>query len=201
MKRECVFVVCVFIVFIATGSPNYVVSRLDMAFVPSRNKTLVALIHTANRETVKKMSHIINNTVIPIMAFVIISVCTVILVIKLRQTTKWRQKATSYVQADLTSHRTQKVTKMVVMISSLFIACFIPLSILFISITFVPSLNIDGRNLGTVLLVGGTGTILESINAGMNIFIYYHMSSKYREAFHETFCLSGCRAETDKAIG
>lgn len=189
VKRVFIILVAIFITMAATGSPVYVVNWLEMTFSPSRNKTLLVMVRASSVEAVEKISNMTNNTVFPFTAFAIVSVCTVILVIKLQQSRKWREKSTTIFKADGVSHRTQKVAKMVVMISSLFIACFIPMSALFIGMFLIPGLSVDGINFTVILLVGGIGTILESINSSMNIFMYYRMSSKYRVAFHGLFCL------------
>lgn len=90
---------------------------------------------------------------------------------------------------------------MVVMIAALFIGSYITVITNCIAINLVPGFTINGKLRHLLNVIGGLGFFMEAVNESMNIFIYYHMSSKYREAFHETFCLSVCRAETEKAIG
>lgn len=179
--------VAIFIILIAAGSPVYLVHRLDMKFFPGKNKSIVGLISSPNREKVERIYFALNNFLLQFIAFMVIIVGTVVLVTSLNRRTKWRKKATNAAQADL-SNRDQKVAKMVVMISTLFIACFIPITVIFLAIAFRPDLALGGKLLNIGVVAGGFGIILETINSSTNILIYYHMSSKYRDTFRCIFC-------------
>lgn len=170
-------------------APIYVVNRLEFKFYSARNKSILGLVFTSDRERVEKFSFAINNVCVPFTSFTVITVCTVVLVVKLRRTARWRQTSTVSDQADASTRRSQKVAKMVVMISTLFIACFIPFSIIFIAMALEPDLSLDGKYRHLIIILGGIGTVLESINSSMNIFIYYHMSSKYRSVLRQLFHL------------
>lgn len=172
----------------ASVSPLYVVNRLGLQFNPARNKTIISLIYADNRESIEQISFAINNTFIPFSAFVVIITCTVILVVRLHSNAEWRMKSVTLVQADNVSNRNQKVARMVIMISGLFIACFVPISILFMAMSMVPGLSIVGKYRNAVIVIGGLGIVLESINSSVNIFIYYRMSSKFRAVFQQLYC-------------
>ncbi|BFZ07874.1 hypothetical protein BsWGS_10913 [Bradybaena similaris] len=189
-RRVRAVIICIFVVLLASVSPLYVVNRLGMKFYPARNRTLLGLVPTENRETVEQISFAINNVLIPFSAFIVVNLCTVILVIKLRKRTVWRNKTTSSTQADSVSIRNRKVAKMVVMISTLFIVCFVPISVVFTAVLLVPDLAIDGRFRNILIVVGGICFILESVNSSVNIFIYYHMSTKFRTIFRQLFCMT-----------
>lgn len=190
-KRMCIVTICVFVVLIFSVSPVYVVNSLALKFYPDRNKSLIGLVFTKDREHVEKISYIINNIFVSFSAFVVIIFCTTILVIKLNRKTRFRKTLVSKDQGDNISSRNQKVAQMVVMISTLFIACFIPFCVIFLAMSFEPKLSLQGDYRNTVILISGVGFILESINSSMNIFIYYHMSSKYRNTLRDVFCLVG----------
>lgn len=120
-------------------------------------------------------------------AFVIIIVCTAVLAIQLKQKTKWRMKSTVSVQGDNISDRNQKVAKMVVMISLLFIVCFTPITALYVAMSMVSEISVTGKYRNIQTIIGAIGYLLESINSSANIFIYYDMSSKYKAAFNMMF--------------
>lgn len=184
-KRVSIIIVSLYIVLFFSAAPSYTVNRIGMKFSPARNKTLLGLIFTDNQVEVEKISYAINNTFVPFTAFVIISVCTVTLVIKLKSKTEWRKKSTTS-QADV-SNRNQKVAKMIVIISTLFIISFIPVSVNFMAMSLVPGLSIGGRYINTLSLTIGIGLILESVNSSVNILVYYKMSSNYRTVFQNIF--------------
>lgn len=166
-----------------------------MKFYPDRNKSLVGLVYIADRETVERVSYIVNNVFIPFSAFLVIIICTIILVIKLRQQANWRQKSTTAEQADKVTIRNQKVAKMVVMISTLFIVCFVPVSLVFIAMSLEPELSVAGKYRKILIIVAVLGVLLESVNSSVNIFVYYRMSSKYRTTIRELFILKTLHAE------
>lgn len=187
VKRVTIIIIAVFVILISSVSPLYAVNRIDWKFYPHKNKTLLGLVFTANREQVERISFAFNNVFIPLTAYVIIIVCTITLVMKLHHTAKWRQTSTTSAQTDNVTLRNQRVAKMVVMISSLFIACFVPFSFIFIAMSLVPGLSLDGEHLNTLIITGGLGFFLESVNSSVNIFIYYSMSSRFKETCRNLF--------------
>lgn len=178
----------IFIVLCSSAAPVYFVNRLAMTELPAKNRTVLTLVHTEHRESVEALSFTINNVIIPFVSFIIIIICTIILVVKLRVKAKWRTMSTSSTQAESISNRDTKVTKMVVIISGLFIFSFIPVCINFIAMSLVPEFSIGGKYENISLVMMGIGFLLESANSSANIFIYYHMSSRYKQAFHQLFC-------------
>lgn len=187
-KRAAVIIILIFILLLSSVAPVYAVNKLGLKFFAERNKTLLGLVYTENRDVVEKFSYAFNNACLPLLAFAVIITSTIILVVKLQQTAKWRKHSTSSAQADSVTTRNQKVSKIVVMISSLFIACFIPLSFLFIAMTLEPRLSLDGDYRNTLIVVGGCILVIDSVNSSANIFIYYYMSSKYKDIFRQMFC-------------
>lgn len=188
-KRVAILIVAIFIIIIAAGSPIYLVNKLDMKFYPERNKSLLGLVSSPDRESVEKIYFSLNNFVLPTVAFQIIIICTAMLVISLNRRTKWRNKATTAALGDV-SNRNQRVAKMVVTISVLFISCFIPISVVFLALVFEPELSVGGKLVNIGVVAGGFGVLLEAINSSMNILIYYYMSSKYRDTCRDILCMS-----------
>lgn len=182
-KRVTVVIVSIFVVLAISVSPIYFVSSYGLKFSIFRNKTVLGLIYKSNRETVERASFAVNFLFISFGSFVMVIVCTVILVVSLRIKTKWRQKSVSNSKSGDLSSRDQRVARMVMMISSLFIACFFPICAHAIAIVTVPGLSLDGKYVNTFVAMGSVGLVLESINSATNIFIYYSMSSRYRTAF------------------
>lgn len=187
--RVSIAITFIFIILIVSVSPMYLVYGLRERFFPERNKTMLGISFQTNRQSIERASFLVNNVSIPFTAFAIIIVCTVILVVTLRKKSEWRKKSAVKGQADSVSHRNQKVAKMVVIISAMFIFCFVPLSVIFITMSLDSKFAFDGKYRNVVVLLGGTGFVLESINSSVNIFIYYGMSSRYRNTFRQLFCL------------
>lgn len=186
-KRVKITIVLIFVVVIGNMLPVYYVSRLTMKFSPVRNKTLLGLVFTDDREIIEAVTLATGSVFIPLSAFVIVVVCTALLVVKLRDKTKWRQMSTTPGQYENASLRDLKVTKMVVVISTLFISCFVPVCLMMIAMILVPELSIEGKYRNLFICIFSVCFVLESTNSAMNIFIYYHMSSRYRDTFLAIF--------------
>lgn len=69
---------------------------------------------------------------------------------------------------------------MVVMISAVFILCYSPCAIILLTAAYEQSLAVGGQYIDIGIIIVSFIIILESINSSANIFIYYFISSKYR---------------------
>lgn len=188
----------IFAVLVAGASPQYYYCRAGMKYVPQKNKTLFGIIYSQDLLDFEKTSYFVNLLCVQSLAFVIIIICTAVLVIELYIKAKWRQISTSGNIARLTSVNI-KIAKVVMTISALFIGSYIPIIVNCISISVVPGYTINGELEYMLTIVAGLGVLLESVNASMNIVIYYYMSTKYRDVFRETFRVKMVRTRTEKA--
>lgn len=185
-KRTAAIIVCIFLVIIFSISPMYVANQLVWKFYPDKNKSIFSLTFTEDREDIDNISLVINNFTMPFAAFVLIIICTTLLVICLQKREGWLQSVTNSANNEF-SLRNRRVSKMVVIISALFIVCFVPCAVISLSVVFEPEINVGGKYVNIGIILAGVGVLLESINSSGNIFIYYLMSSKYRETFHVIF--------------
>lgn len=185
-KIMTIIIFCIYAISVLIAAPSYSVNRLGFKFSPQRNKSVLGIVFVGTRENVEKISVAINNVSVPLVAFTIIVVCTMTLSLGLRRATKWR-KQSAQASADKISSRNQKVANMVVMISTLYICCFIPVNILTVLFAYEPDISLGGKYFSLTIILSSFGLILESINSSVNIFIYYRMSSKYRDTLHKIF--------------
>lgn len=183
-RRVTVVNVCIFLILIAGQSPVYVVNRLDWKFFPDVNKTLIGIVHASNHEIIDSITYVINHVLFNFCAFFVIIVCTLTLSIQLHNQAKWRAGST---KDNSLSNQNKTAAKLVVVVSVIFIVCFIPNCFLFILISSSVDFSVKGKYRFVTFILGGVGVILESINSAVNIFVYYGMSTKYRIAFRKTF--------------
>jgi hypothetical protein len=158
-----------------------------LVFSQIKNRTLVGLVSTKDKEQVELYTFAINNFFIPFVSFATIVICTIILSLKLQRTAEWRKSTISITPSKNVSTRNTKAAKMVVMISTLFIACYIPITIFMLAVGFEPEMSLNGKYFNIAVVIGSFAYIMESINSSMNIFIYYSMSSRYRYIFVKCF--------------
>lgn len=180
---------CIFVVIIVSNcAPVYYTTPFGIVNHPFLNKTWIAIEFTSYRRPIEKYTFAINSILLPFSAFALVVVSTIILVIKLKSKTKWRQKSTAPGRSDTLSSRDQSVSRMVVVISSIFIGCYIPVCVIFIGMVIEPKLSVDGTYGNMFAILFSFAYILESINASINIFVYYKVSSRYKAVFRQTFC-------------
>ncbi|BFZ07871.1 hypothetical protein BsWGS_10910 [Bradybaena similaris] len=191
-RRSSVITVCIFIIFTVSATPLFVVNRLGSMLSPLKNKTIVRLTFREDKEQVEKFTLSINNFCIPLCTFVIIAVSTAALSAQLRKNTEWRKRTTNGVLKDRVSSRNLKVSQMVVTMSTLFIVCFAPTTVVLLAMAFVPDMSLNGKYLNATALIGGFIYTLESIKSSANIFIYNHMSTKYRDTLRSILSATKC---------
>lgn len=187
-RRVSAIIIFVFVALIVSVTPTFLTNSLGLKFVPERNKTVVGVLQRHDRDGTEKVSYIVNNIFIPFSSFLAVISGTVVLVINLQKSNTWRQLSVPTSQGCNVCTRNLKVAKMVVVMSTLFIACFTPLSVFFILMTVESSMfYAQGQNKNLYTSLGGFGLMLESVSSSMNILIYYHMSTKYRTTFRQLF--------------
>ncbi|KAH9514620.1 hypothetical protein Btru_023108 [Bulinus truncatus] len=184
-RRTVVIVTLIFTCIIAIAIPGYTVYSLGINFYPARNRSLIGLVFQGNRATVEAIAFA-STIVLCYVAFLVVVACTVILVIKLNNQTKWRQVSSSAAPEGTATSQTSKdrrVVKMVVTISTMFIVCYMPITLVLIGTMAVPEFGMIGRYENLYHAISSFGYSMESINSSMSIFVYLRMSSKYRAIF------------------
>ncbi|GFO14189.1 chemosensory receptor a [Plakobranchus ocellatus] len=167
-------------------------------FYPQLNATILDLEtdNSARALLVEKIVLTIWGVVQPVVAFVIVVVCTIFLVVQLRKMASWRKSATSAGRqkednsalkeaAPNSSSKEKRLARMVVVIATNFIVCFTPTLALLLANAAFEELHFLGPY-GRILLVLMLITFLgESISAGVNILIYYNMTTKFRSTLRQ----------------
>ncbi|GFS08123.1 chemosensory receptor A [Elysia marginata] len=121
--------------------------------------------------------------------FFIVVVSTILLVVKLRQNLEWRNESTNQSSKNLGSSKEQKATRSVLAICTIFIACFaLNLALFFASLVYPRFTHMDPYLGSLFRVLYSFSTLLQLLSATVNIFVYYKMSTKYREIFTALFC-------------
>ncbi|XP_012946978.1 uncharacterized protein LOC106014239 [Aplysia californica] len=183
-RRTIVVVVSIYLTMLAFVAPVYYSTRLGPKFFPEKNKTMIGLLYVLNGPSIEKVSLALN-VLAQFGAFFAVIICTVILVHNLLLKSKWRQSTSSSAKQESLSQRDKKVVKIVLLISTIFIFCFFPGAVSFIAMSTVNGFNVNGRYHNIFLLTWSMFKTLQATNSTVNIFIYYNMSSKYKEILDE----------------
>lgn len=193
-QRHVVSMVSIFVVTIGCSTLAYVSVGLDSKFYPDRNKTLVGLMYRMKvyeRKITDFVGYAITGLFMPMTCFLSVLTLTIILVKKLNEQRIWRKSMMSVtndmtLMANRNSHvntRDQKAAKMIILISVIFIICFLPAVGIFVSGFAEPELSYDGVYKNMFLVTLSISFTAEVLNSSINIFVYFSMSAKYREVF------------------
>ncbi|KAH9495359.1 hypothetical protein Btru_017553 [Bulinus truncatus] len=186
-KKTTVIVCFIYVLVAIPVLPEYATAYLGLKRFDDLNKTMVGLVFKDDRYKVEGVSLFLY-AVLTFISFIAVIIFTFILVVKLRQKTKWRQMSTfENVQSETISKRDKSAVKMVIVIACIFIVNFSPTVAFFSSVFVVPELNIAGRYRNMFLVAAAFSFITDALNASINIVSYYTMSSKYRQTFRQLF--------------
>ena len=136
----------------------------------------------------RKLFVIISYSVPSFICFCVVLVSTAVLVIKLKQNLEWRNKAAKQSNINSENSKEMKAVRCVAAICTIFIICFTPNVALFVTGFVYPKFNQHDPILGTLMIVlHAIGTMLQVLSSAVNIFVYYRMSTKYREILKAMF--------------
>ncbi|GFO08202.1 chemosensory receptor b [Plakobranchus ocellatus] len=218
-RNTVVYVISAHLVMFACTAPAYSVNLPHWEWNPRRNRTILGLRLTSNREEVEKYAHGLNNS-FGFGTFAVIIVLTIILASSLNSKTRWRDQATSAAAQTISQHapgsqgavptaklasasgtvssaskKDRRVVKMVVSISSIFVGCFIPVTTIFIAKIIVPGFGKFGSQDNIYQAIMSIAFVFETINSSVNIFIYFKLSTKFRTTFKTMFSCNKERPE------
>ena len=127
-------------------------------------------------------------TALSCICFFVVLISTVLLVVRLKQNLEWRKEAAKQSNKNSGSLKERKAARCVAAICTIFILCFTP-NIALNFETFV-SLQFGSHDLylqNLMIVFYSISTMLQVLSSTVNIFVYYRMSTKYREVFKVIF--------------
>ena len=143
-----------------------------------------------NKIAMDILRRLVYSTILTTLFFTTIAVTTTITAIRLRRVVQWRQRSTSSVYGSVTTSIKEIVlTKTLVATSFLFIICLAP-TVMFQIASFVePEFYFTGRYYNLAYLLTNVMLFFRVPNSSFNFFIYYNMSTRYRETLRDIFRL------------
>ncbi|KAI8786135.1 FMRFamide receptor [Biomphalaria glabrata] len=183
--------------------PPYYSAYLDWGLDVKQNKTKITVYYRSNAEKVLRIAYLVSDLSVPYITFCILILCNAVIVVKLKSKSKWRQSvAVRNSNLDSksaeTSAREKKLALMLATVSTLFVVCLLPQSILLTCVSLVRELNLNGAYNDVTVLISSFTLLLENINCSINILVYYCMSTKYRKTFQA--CFLDAMKSTNKII-
>ncbi|RUS78765.1 hypothetical protein EGW08_013481 [Elysia chlorotica] len=211
--RARVFVIVVFAVNTACAVPFYYTSRIVQFFDSSANRSYLILSFTDDRQQIDSVFFAFSVS-LTVISFVAVALCTIVLVYSLDKASQWREsvktsnetkeefKKTNRSAAKKDHGKTtqlnknKRAAKMVSLISTIFIVCSLPNTVNQLVMSMVPEYAKNGAYNNINQMFWSLGYMFETVNASINIFMYYFMSTRYRTTIQELFgaccfCMDG----------
>lgn len=189
-KRTKFIIVFIFIMVVSLQIPTYITARMAMKFDYGMNKSLLGLVIQEEYVMVNAVSIYIVNVMGPFLSFSITVICSVVLVTRLYQKSKWRQQsmiATGIGKDNSLGKKDRKVMKMILIVAVVFMACNTPGMLIFIMTAENPEMTPAGSLANNYYVAVSFALVFEAVNASVNICVYYNMSSRYKDIFGYIF--------------
>ena len=198
-KRTFTVMVILFVAGLIRWPLDFIIFPIRWRYFPSLNRTLLGAIGSTDRTAVilRGFNQVYYVYLLPPLTFTIVLVCTILLSISLHRSKAWRDanksiplnaSATSAAEKpNLQQSKEAKAVKLVITIATVFIIATIPSSIHIFAVATVPGFDVGGRYVNMWTLMGLVYNIVDCMNCGANVIIYFNMSSKFRQATLELF--------------
>ena len=136
------------------------------------------------------LNRLVYSTILTTLFFITIAVTTTITAVKLHRVVQWRQRSTSSASVSLKSSIKEiALTKTLVATSVLFIVCLAPTIMVQIASFVEPDFYFTGRYYNLVYVTQTVMLFFRVCNSSFNFFIYYDMSTRYRQTLRDIFRL------------
>ncbi|GFR61834.1 chemosensory receptor A [Elysia marginata] len=165
----------------------YAVYKIERRLNPDTNSTSLALLSIGGpvQEKLEGTTLFLFAVVYPLVSYVSVTACTVSLVIKLQKSTKWRRtNATAAARGEssyqIAPARDLRVTRVVVVVAVVFLACSLPTAAQLVTVATVDGYTTIGH-LRFLRLINGMVTLLfAEVNSSLNIVIFTVSGQRFR---------------------
>ncbi|KAK7002784.1 G-protein coupled receptor AH9.1 [Biomphalaria glabrata] len=184
-KRTAVILLFCYSINLAFYFPVYSSSSLDWSFDPNVNRTLFTIVDN-NRTMMVSLLMNVSHFYLSVIAFICNVIFTAILVVSLKKKSDWRRSATFVGdQNEALTRRDKKTVTMVITVAAILIVCYSPgVTSCFVEI-FVPDFSIFAKQRNVYQVIWSFCFLFHSVNASINVIVYYRISSKYRTTFNK----------------
>ncbi|XP_005095699.1 uncharacterized protein LOC101864134 [Aplysia californica] len=189
--RTLAVVVSIFASVLLIYSPIWAAYRLEWTFSPSQNASELTLVSAPNAEELEGFSFVIT-VCVQLTCFTVLVTLTSVLVILLKRRSQWRAQVTRSTAGSshrkVMSRQEQNAIKLTIMVAAILICSLLPGTMLLFTTFLEPEFNLGRRYENLFFSIWPIVSFSEVSNASANIFVYYHMNSKYRNTFRDLFC-------------
>lgn len=170
-----------------TGVPVLASWRTEWVFSNDTNRTVFSIGSTDDSHALVIHQFVfITHAIFLLLSVGAVMVLTIVLVVKLKETSAWRVNA--HIQhKDYLAKRERTTVSMVVLIAGILIVCYTPAVTLCIVTYCEAEFSIHGSYSDLYWILWSFVFVFESANSSANIFVYLKMSTRYRHTLKALF--------------
>ncbi|CAL1546759.1 unnamed protein product [Lymnaea stagnalis] len=190
-RRVALFVICSFCLTMALFASLFYTNRFAWKFFPEFNQTLLGMVYSEDRYPLENIMFPIDNLIPAFFSFVVVLICTIILAAELSRKTILNNEETKGLKdssIQRISRKKLKVTKMVSILSVVYVVTYTPSVAANILSLCEPEFSLVGRYKNMCSFFYSFAFILEAVNSSVTVCVYYRMSAKFRMTFLIMFC-------------
>ncbi|KAK3772107.1 hypothetical protein RRG08_061191 [Elysia crispata] len=169
---------------------NFVSFRVKMETSDATNITSLVLDTASFDDQLYIFAYFSAVTVPSFFCMAIILVGTVLLIIKLQKSAQWRMNAASAASHGAgVSVKEMRLIRIVVFICGIFITCFCPNMLVYLTSAVFPKFQYRDPQFGRLFTIAAEVAILSQlISCALNFFVYVKMNSKFRRTLKFILC-------------
>ncbi|XP_059173511.1 uncharacterized protein LOC131954045 [Physella acuta] len=172
----CVSITAIYALNILAVVPIYACFSIGLTFDTLTNATTAGLVTSPDAPQLQNVT-MTTNMFVHMTSFVLVTTFTIGLLKIFHRKSQWRHSTSSAGRNSSASSRDDKMVKLVILVSSVFVTCSFPSFVGAVAMLLAE----DSALFNDVILVMfSVFFVLDSINATANIFIYINMSSRFR---------------------
>ncbi|CAL1531700.1 unnamed protein product, partial [Lymnaea stagnalis] len=210
-KTRAVYTNIGIVVFgMACFAPAWATQTLQWKADDARNMTRLVLLVSDNRRQIDIFVDTFNGIVLPTVAQIIITISAFIMISGIKSSAKFRQRAAVEGQTQgvaakhangvrespkeidgsskVMTNKDARVAQVVVLVAVIFFICNLPVLLVAYTRPFVPEMDVGKAYYSLYTLVYTIVYAAGLVNASVNFFVYYNVSTKFREVFLSVFC-------------
>ena len=181
------------IFFIALASANliqtYAVMNLQWRVDPATNRTGFVFVFTEHFQLLTSIAMFAYSVGPSVVSFIVVSIGTVFLIVKLKESTRWRKSSSTGAHKQEISSKETRVIRSAVLVCLVYIVCFTPNVCIVLASIIEPRLYIADPYFGPfVFILLYFASLFQVISSACNIFIYLTTSIRFKKTFGIIFC-------------
>ena len=192
-KKTAIVLGLIFLFVFGPTNLSFFTWRLKWTFDHARNETILRfdtkpLVNFPVRFYLDRFLLTYLIIVVHFTGLTILWICTIALAITLHRNIKTRESSLGQSKTVASQEKNIRVIKMVILIAAVYLICSTPKTLCSLMASFNENFNVQGLYFRSYMITIVCCVLLSLVNSSVNIFIYFNMSTKFREIVEKMVC-------------